>query len=259
MEVRVTNVQPNIPVAPITVPDAVRQAKAAPVRVDPQKLADGVWLMAGGSHNSVAVEFRDFITVIEAPQNEERSIAVIEAIRRTIPGKPIRYVVNTHHHFDHLGGLRTYAAEGATVVTHQSNKDFYDQVVFYPAPRTLEPDRYDTFFPLFSAQRRVDTKLVTDKYEVTDGDRTLVLHPVEGLAHTADMLLAYLPKEKILVNADLYSPPAAGQPAPAPNASMITLNQNIQRLKLDVAQHVPIHGQAGTMDVFLKIVGAQAN
>jgi glyoxylase-like metal-dependent hydrolase (beta-lactamase superfamily II) len=259
MEVRVTNAQPNIPVAPVAVPDNVRQAKAAPVRVEPQKLADGVWLMTGGSHNSVAVEFADFITVVEAPQNEARSIAVINAVRQVIPGKPIRYVVNTHHHFDHLGGVRTYVAEGVTVVTHQANRDFYDQVVFYPAARTLEPDRLDTYFPLFSAQRRVDTKLVSDKYEITDGVRTLHVYPVEGLAHAASMLLAFLPQERILVNADMYSPPVAGQPAPAPNPSMIALHQNIQRLKLDVSQHVPIHGTVGTMDAFLKVVGAQAN
>jgi hypothetical protein len=117
----------------------------------------------------------------------------------------------------------------------------------------------DTYFPLFSAQRRVDTKLVGDKYQITDGVRTLDVYHVEGLAHAADMLIVHLPKEKMLVNADLYSPPAAGQPAPAPNASIMTLYQNIQRLRLDVTQHVPIHGTVGAMDAFLKIVGPQAN
>jgi hypothetical protein len=69
----------------------------------------------------------------------------------------------------------------------------------------------------------------------------------------------YLPKEKILVNADLYTPPAQGAQAPAPNANMRSLNQNIQRLKLDVIQHVPIHGQPGPMDQFMQIVGKQTN
>ena len=74
--------------------------------------------------------------------------------------------------------------------------------------------------------------------------------------HSADMLIAYLPKEKILFNADLYSPPAQGAPTPAPTAGMRTLNQNILKLKLDVAQHVPAHGRAGTHEEFLKIVGS---
>ena len=72
-----------------------------------------------------AVEFRDFVAVVEAPQNEARSLVVIAEVRRLIPNQPIRYVVNTHHHFDHAGGLRTYMAQSTTVVTHQGNRDFY--------------------------------------------------------------------------------------------------------------------------------------
>ena len=68
------------------------------------------------------------------------------------------------------------------------------------------------------------------------------------------MLMAYLPKEKILINADLYSPPQ-GAPTPAPTAGMRTLYQNMLKQKLDVVQHVPIHGRVGTNDEFLKIVG----
>ena len=73
--------------------------------------------------------------------------------------------------------------------------------------------------------------------------------------HSSDMLMAYLPKEKILINADLYSPPAQGAAAAAPTAGMRTLYQNMRKQKLDVAQHVPLHGRVGTNDEFLKIVG----
>jgi hypothetical protein len=78
-----------------------------------------------------------------------------------------------------------------------------------------------------------------------------------GVNHAATMLMVYLPAEKMLVNADMYSPPAAGAAAPTPNASMIALRRNIQRLKLDVAQHVPIHGRVGTMEEFVKIMGTE--
>src|SRR5712691_10736678 len=104
MEITVSSVQPNAPVAAVAVPDAVQKATAPAVRAESQKLADGVWLIAGGTHNSLAVDFRDFVTVIEAPLNEERSLAVLGEVSRLIPNKPIRYVVNTHHHFDHSGG-----------------------------------------------------------------------------------------------------------------------------------------------------------
>lgn len=98
-----------------------------PLKVEVQKVAQGVWYLTGGSHHSVAVEFKDHVVVVEAPWNEERSLAVIAEVKKTIPGKPIKYVVNTHHHFDHSGGLRTYVAEGATVITHEMNKAFYEE------------------------------------------------------------------------------------------------------------------------------------
>ncbi len=256
MEITVTDVKPNVSVAAMPVPDAVQKATAPPVRAESQKMADGVWLIAGGTHNSLAADFRDFAAVIEAPLNEERSLAVLGEVSRLIPNKPIRYVVNTHHHFDHTGGLRTYLAQGATIVTHQANREYYENVLFNPAPRTLQPDRFSTFYPYFVGGRRpLPIETVNQKYVLSDGTRTLDLYPVQGLNHAAGMLIAYFPKEKILVNADLYSPPAQGAPTPAPNANIRTLQQNIQRLKLDVAQHVPIHGQPGPMDQFAKIVG----
>ena len=260
MEITLSSVQPNVSVPAIAVPDAVQKATAPPVRAESQKLADGIWFVGGGTHNSLAVEFRDFVTVIEAPLNEQRSLAVIGEVSRLIPNKPIRYVVNTHHHFDHSGGLRTYLAQGATIVTHQRNREYYEQVLFNPAPRTLQPDRLSTFYPYFSPGRRpLPFETVNQKFVLSDGVRNIDLYPVQGLNHHANMLIVYFPKEKILVNADLYTPPPQGAQAPAPNASMRSLNQNIQRLKLDVAQHVPLHGQPGPNDQFMQIVGKQSN
>lgn len=256
LEIRVSNIQANVSVTPLAVPDAVRSAVPA-VRVESQKLADGVWFLGGGSHNSMAVDFRDFVAVVEAPLNEQRSLAVIDEVHRLVPNKPIRYLVNTHHHFDHSGGLRTYVAEGATIVTHQANRDFYEKVLFSPAPRTLQPDRLFALNP--DAVRNPVIETLSQKYVLSDGTRTMDVYPVQGLGHAATMLIVHLPKEKILVNGDLYSPPAQGAAPPAtPNPNMVTLNQNIQRLRLDVAQHVPIHGRVGTNDEFVRIVGKPA-
>ena len=97
---------------------------------------------------------------------------------------------------------------------------------------------------------------VTERYALSDGARTLEMHLVQGLRHAGHMLMAYLPNEKILVEADLYSPPAQGaQPPATPNPDSVALYDNIKRLKLDVAQIVPIHGRAGSMDEFLKVIG----
>jgi glyoxylase-like metal-dependent hydrolase (beta-lactamase superfamily II) len=228
-----------------------------------------VWLIGGGTHNSVAVEFSDFVTVVEAPLNEERSIAAIDEVHRLIPDKPIRYVVNTHHHYDHSGGLRTYVAEGATVVTHEANREFYQRVLFYPGQRTLQPDRlsldplHDNLkVPRFATLAHTEPAGAwTDgKYVISDGVRTMDIHTVQGLAHAVAMLIAYLPKEKILINADLYSPPLQGaSPPAAPPPSMVTFANNLRRLRLDVAQHIPIHGRAGTHEEFARILGGTTN
>ena len=199
-ELTVSAVTPN-PVVDIRVPAAVVQAPIADVRVDPQKLADGVWYLTGGSHHSVAVEFADHLVVIEAPQSEARSAAVIAELKRTAPNKPVRVLVNTHHHFDHAGGIRAYAADGATILTHDINRSWYDKA--FAAPRTLSPDR------LALTKARAKFEVVTEKAVLSDTTRTLEVHHLQGSPHDAGMLVAYLPKEKILIEVDVFSPSTA--------------------------------------------------
>ena len=270
----IASVTVNAPVEPMPVPDAIRTAVKPPARVESEPLADGVWRLAGGSHHSVLVEFRDYVAVVEAPQNEERSLAVIAEVGRLVPDKPIQYVVNTHHHFDHAGGLRTYLSQGTTIVTHESNKQYYLDILFHPAPRTLQPDRMSQYNPMYWISRRpapietVDGDVRrTGKYVVTDGEQILEIIRIQDMAyelgdnslrqgiHSEDMLIAYLPKEGILINADLYSPPAPDRPAPAvPTPGMRTLYENIRKLRLDVERHAPIHGRVGTHDEFVELV-----
>jgi len=256
MEVRVTDVRTNVDVPAIAVPDEIRNA-SAPVRVASEELAEGVWRIAGGSHHSMLVEFEDFLTVVEAPLNEARSLAVIEEVGRLVPDKPIRYVVNTHHHFDHSGGLRPYLAQGVTIVAHQGSREFYEDVLFHPGLRSLEPDRLSTFYPMFAPSRRpVPIETVNQKYVLSDGTRTLDLHPMVGLGHADTMLIVHLPQERILINADLYNPAAPGTVFPEfrlPN--MRVLAANIERLKLDVDRHAGIHGGVGSHEEFLRAVG----
>ena len=272
-EYRVTTVKPNVPVTTMPVPDVVKSAAPPRARVESQQLAAGVWLLGGGTHNSLLVEFKDYVAVVDAPNNEERSLAVIAEAARLAPKKPVQYVINTHHHFDHAGGLRTYLSQGTTIVTHESNKQYYLDILFHPSPRTLQPDRFALFNPMYWISRRpppIETVAgeprSTAKYVVTDGERILEVIKVQDVAyelgdrsynqgnHSVDMLIAYLPKEKILFNADLYSPPAQGAAPTPPTPSMRTLQQNIRKLKLDVAQHAPAHGRVGTHEEFMRLV-----
>jgi glyoxylase-like metal-dependent hydrolase (beta-lactamase superfamily II) len=257
MDVQASDVKVNVQNASLAVPDAVRTAPAPRVNIQTTKLADGVWLLGGGSHNSLAVEFKDFAVIIEAPLDDARTNAVIAETKRLIPGKQIRYVVNTHHHWDHAGGLRAAYAEGATIVTNELNKDFYERVVLVPQPRTLSPDRLSQF--PFATTGPGPGKLETyrDRYAISDGDQSVISYHVEGLNHAGDMAIVYLPKSKILVSADM-GPPAPGTPPANVSPNSIALYNNIKRLKLDVVQHVPIHGNPSSNADFERTVGPAA-
>ena len=179
--------------------------------------------------------------------NEERSLAVIGEVNKLIPNKPIKFVVNTHHHWDHLGGIRTYVHEGATIITHEGNRPYYQEVL-RARPWVLQPDRYSLFPPEEWSEGYI-FETVREKYILGDATGTVELYRVEGLAHALNMLIAYFPKEKIVVQADLYNPQAA-----APNVSTRTFYQNLQRLKLDVTTIVGIHGNPGPMSQFVQLM-----
>lgn len=234
LDITVSQVKAN-PAVDLPVPDEVRNFTAPAVTVAVQKLANGVYYLTGGTHHSVAIDQRDHIVVIEGPQNEARSNAVIAKVKETIPNKPIRYLVNTHAHFDHSGGLRTYVDEGATIVTHEMNKPYYERA--WAAPRTINPDR------LAKSAKAATFETFTDKHVLTDGRRSIEIYPIAGSGHNDAFVMVYLPTEKILVEADAYTPAAANAPPPAAaNPFSVNLNESIQKLKLDVRQIAALHG-----------------
>lgn len=234
-DLTVTSVMPNAPLD-LPVPENVQAATIPPVQTMSAMLAPGVWHVTGGSHHSVVVEFGDYLAVVEAPLTEERSMAVIAEAKKLVPNKPIRYLLTTHHHFDHTGGLRTYVNEGATIVTHASNVPYFQKTVM--APATVMPDMQakNPKPPMFQG--------VSDKYEITDGRQTIHVYANNGDTHTNEYTLVYLPGPRILVEADAYSPgPADAPPPPMPPPNAVKLYDEIQRLKLNVATIAPIHGR----------------
>jgi glyoxylase-like metal-dependent hydrolase (beta-lactamase superfamily II) len=232
LDLTVRDVLPHAPVD-ISAPEAVRRAAE---RVTTEKLADGVWHVAGGSHNSVAIEMRDHFVLVEAPLNDGRSQPVIDAVKALAPGKPIRYVINSHAHFDHSGGLRAAAADGATIVTQATNVAYFERAL--ATPNRIAPDR------LAQSGRRATFLAVNDKATLSDGARTVDIHRIIDSVHYDGFLMVHLPKEKILVEADAYTPLAPNAPPPAtPNANHVNLINNIERLKLQVERIAPLHGR----------------
>jgi len=248
-DLTITNVQVNAANAALTAPDAVRNAGAPPVNVETVRLGDGAWWVGGGTHHSIVLDYKDYIAIVEGPLNDARSMAVMAEAKKLVPNKPIRYLINTHHHFDHSGGVRAYVAEGATIITSEENKAYYENA--WKAPRALEPDRL--------SKSPVKAKFITvkDKYVLTDGTRTLELYRNTGDNHNGAILFGYLPKEKVLIEADDFTPPAPNGPPLVPLAKTFGegLYENIQKLKLDIQTIAPLHGRVVPYSEMPKALG----
>lgn len=244
LELAVSEVKSNLP-ADIHVPENVGQAS---VKVQSDKVADGVWYLTGGTHHSVLVEMNDHLVVIEGPQDDARAVAVITETKKTVPNKLIKYVINTHHHFDHAGGLGAFAAEGAIIITHDTNKAFLEQSL--AAPRTVQPDK------LAQSGKKAVIEGMQDKRVLTDGTRAVELYHIQGTVHDDGIIMAYLPKEKFLVEADVYTPPAPNAAPPAqPNPLHTNLYDNLERLQLTVDQILPLHGRKVPLVELQKWIG----
>jgi len=199
-----------------------------------EKLADGVYRL-NGAYNAMAIEFKDHIVLFEGgPQNEARAQAIIAEAKRVIPGKPIRYSILTHHHFDHSSGLPAIVAEDVTIITHDVNKNFLLKAL--SAPRTLAPDA------MSKSGRKPKIESVQEKRVLQDETRTVEIYHVVGLPHADGMLMVYLPKERILAYADMFNLPPQENPVPNPPVvgTQVFL-ANIERLNLDPERILSVH------------------
>jgi glyoxylase-like metal-dependent hydrolase (beta-lactamase superfamily II) len=237
LDITVGEVKPGAAVA-LEVPANVQQAAAPPAapRIAVEKLADGVWYLTTPNARSWAVEFRDHVVVVEGIGGEARSLAVMAEIAKLLPSKPIRYVINTHAHYDHAGGLRTYVAQGVTVVTHERNKPFFEKV--WARPRTIAPDM------LSRSPKPAVFETLSDKKVMTDGTRTIELYFMKGTSHNVANLLVYMPSEKLLYWGDGYNPPEGSDPRDLARTTeqAMDLYRLITVNNLDVKTIAPAHG-----------------
>jgi len=235
LDLTVTEVKPHA-AADIAVPDTVRQASNPYVRVQSQKAADGVWYVTGGSHHSVVIEMKDHLIVAEGPLNDDRALALIKEARTLVPNKPIKYLVVSHSHFDHAGGVRAFAGDGATLIVQEASKTYFEKAL--AAPATVSPDH------LSKSGKKPAVEGVRDRRVLTDGTRTVEIRHITGIQHADDMLMVYLPKEKFLIEADAYTPPAPNvAPMSPPSPFNVSLAENIKQQGLAVDQILPLHGR----------------
>lgn len=211
------------------------QGGGAPaLTVTSEKLGEGLYRLTtgAGSYDSLIVEFRDHIMMLEAGQSEARALAYIAEAKKLVPNKPIRYVMNTHPHADHTGGLPALVAEGATIITQRNNEAFFEKAL--NTPRTLLNDT------LARNPRKARVEAVAEKKVYSDGTRTVEMYHVSPVPHSNGLMIAYIPKEKIVFQGD-FSLPAPGQPG---NDHVKALVPILEKLNLDFERYINVHASA---------------
>ncbi|HET9687687.1 MAG TPA: MBL fold metallo-hydrolase [Pseudolabrys sp.] len=217
-------------------------ARAEPELVD---IAPGVSQSRGTSHNSVVVEMEKYLVVFDAPIGEPLSEWMIRASKQRYPGKPIGFLMLTHHHWDHASGARTYAAEGATVIVGKGNKEHFERM--FSAPGAALNDR------LHRNPRKAEIIEVSEKYTLKDGKREIEMYSIET-GHSTGTLIAYIPDAKLGFVADLWSP--GRDPLPAkPNQNQIDLVNGVKRHGLNPEKFAAGHGTTGDYAPLAKLVG----
>ena len=240
--------------APLTaVPplDTVRAA-APPVAAEPViesiELGKGIWYLRGQG-NSTLFEFDDHLTLYEAYGSEANARAIFAKARSLVPGKPLTDVIVSHHHFDHTGGLRAAVAEGLTIVTQRGNEALFREMAGRPARRF--PDA------LGRSPKPIRVRTIDDHLKMRDGSMEIDIYRVVANSHMADGLLVHVPRERLLVQGDLF------------DVSWevywwgSTYDDNIRYRNLQVERDVPVHGRVaplGEVQALLKkqIAAAQA-
>jgi glyoxylase-like metal-dependent hydrolase (beta-lactamase superfamily II) len=213
-----------------------------------EKLGEGVFRLTTGpgSYDSLLIEFRDHIMMLEAGQSEARALAYVAETKKMFPNKPIRYVMNTHPHSDHTGGLPVLVAEGATIITQKNNETFFEKAL--NTPRTLLDDT------LAKNPKKARVEAVGDKKVYSDGTRTVEMYHIYPAPHSNGLMVAYLPKERVLFQGD-FSLPAPGQPG---NDHVKALVPALEKLKLvNWDRYINVHTSATpqTKDELWKAAG----
>ena len=208
------------------------------------ELAPGVLHQVGGTHNSLVVEMSDYLIVFDAPVTDAQSNWTIAALKAKYPEKPIRYLVLTHHHMDHAGGLRAYAAQGATLVVGKGAANHYRKVLTAPWRRNPDLVQRD-----LGGTRIIE---VADKQVFIDGKRQVSAHLFEN-PHAAGMLIGYVADARIAFVADVYSP---GPPLPPKiNPALASVVNAVKRSGIQPVTIAGGHGSTAPYAALARLAG----
>lgn len=239
----------NLPVdlvAPAPVQAALPAPANPPVSITVEPVAQGIWWLDGeGNHHSVVFEFSDHLTLFEVPSSEARARAVIEMARSLAFGKPLTEVIISHHHFDHSAGIRAAVNEGLTIITQSGNIAFFRDLI--SRKHTIVPDELAKNI----APPPVQIRAVDDALVLKDDSMELDLYHVKNNTHAGTLLMGWVPRDRILVQADLYD--SGWQRFPWAD----NLRENVALRNLKPDKDVPIHGKIETYQDVLKTMAAR--
>jgi len=238
-----------------TAPAGFEKLAAPPATPPPPsvtKIAEDVYFLQGlngGTHHILFVAFNDHVLVVEAPEQilyGSNSVQALKKIRETVPGKPVKYLVLTHHHSDHAGGFREYVAEGTTIVTTPGNKSFLEHA--YALEASMLPKS------ALKGAHKLNVESIENKKRVFQDDKHLVeVYDVGPNPHANEILVVYLPKEKILFQGDLFNTAPNGT-IPIAQDVTVSFAEKLQQMGLEVEKIYGVHSRAATLEELRKSV-----
>lgn len=190
-----------------------------------QEVAEGVWLIGGAGTYAMFVDMGDYLFAAGGTAGIPERIA---SLREVAGDKPLKYGMLTHHHFDHVMGVTAYESEGATLITAAAHEKIVRRAAEHGD--------------------KLKVKKVKDRMRLEAGGRTVEIIDIGPTAHTEHLLVAYLPEEGILFEADHFALPRVG-PIPPAVASTRSFAEALNRLELGVSKILSAHSpRAATMD-----------
>ena len=210
------------------------------------ELAPGVFHVVGGSHNSLLVEMSDHLVMVDAPVSDAQSLWVVNAAKQRFPNKPIKWLVLTHHHMDHAGGMRGVLGEGAILVVGQGTSGHYRKVL--AAPMERNPDMKPMDFS------RVQILEVPESHVMSDSSgRQVIAYAMLDNPHAKGLLMAYVPHARLGFVTDVWSP---GTPMPdKPNAALLSVTNTVKRAGIQPERFAGGHGSVAPYETLTKVTG----